>query len=126
MRSSILDTVIFCTANDLQPAYRRLAHHGTESDAGAGEGVVTRARGCTQINNIFEYSLKEARGFSQRDLSCAAKNRIRYGLTNVMKLSDGRATHGDPAGSDVFTQTHSRYVDEDAVSIEESRVPAHI
>ena len=28
------------------------------------EGVVTRARGYgTQINNIFEYSLKEARGF---------------------------------------------------------------
>lgn len=31
------------------------------------EGVVTRARGYgTQINNIFEYSLKEARGFSQQ------------------------------------------------------------
>lgn len=30
-------------------------------------GVVTRARGYgTQINNIFEYSLKEARGFSQQ------------------------------------------------------------
>lgn len=31
------------------------------------EGVVTRSRGYgTQINNIFEYSLKEARGFSQQ------------------------------------------------------------
>ncbi len=31
------------------------------------EGVVTRVRGYgTQINNIFEYSLKEARGFSQQ------------------------------------------------------------
>ncbi len=31
------------------------------------EGVVTRSRRYgTQINNIFEYSLKEARGFSQQ------------------------------------------------------------
>jgi DNA-binding GntR family transcriptional regulator len=31
------------------------------------EGVVTRSRGYgTQINNIFEYSLKEARGFTQQ------------------------------------------------------------
>ncbi len=47
------------------------------------EGVVTRARGYgTQINNIFEYSLKEARGFSQQ-VVLRGKNRIRYGLTNA-------------------------------------------
>lgn len=47
------------------------------------EGVVTRARGYgTQINNIFEYSLKRRGDFLSR-LSCAAKNRIRYGLTNA-------------------------------------------
>ena len=47
------------------------------------EGVVTRSRGYgTQINNIFEYSLKEARGFLSR-WYCAGKARIRYGLTSV-------------------------------------------
>lgn len=46
------------------------------------EGVVTRARGYgTQINNIFEYSLKEARGFLSR-LSCVGKNQTPYGLTS--------------------------------------------
>jgi DNA-binding GntR family transcriptional regulator len=46
------------------------------------EGVVTRARGYgTQINNIFEYSLKEARGFSSR-WCCAARSRIRCGSIN--------------------------------------------
>ncbi|VTN10325.1 Uncharacterized HTH-type transcriptional regulator yegW [Raoultella terrigena] len=31
------------------------------------EGVVTRAQGYgTRVNNIFEYSLKEARGFTQQ------------------------------------------------------------
>ena len=47
------------------------------------EGVVTRSRGYgTQINNIFEYSLKEARGFLSR-WYCAGKSPIRYGLTSV-------------------------------------------
>lgn len=46
------------------------------------EGVVTRSRGYgTQINNIFEYSLKEARGFSQQ-VVLRGKNQIRYGLTS--------------------------------------------
>lgn len=47
------------------------------------EGVVTRSRGYgTQINNIFEYSLKEARGFSQQ-VVLRGKSPIRYGLTSV-------------------------------------------
>lgn len=47
------------------------------------EGVVTRSRGYgTQINNIFEYSLKEARVFLSR-WYCAGKSPIRYGLTSV-------------------------------------------
>jgi DNA-binding GntR family transcriptional regulator len=46
------------------------------------EGVVTRSRGYgTQINNIFEYSLKEARGFLSR-WYCAAKSPTRCGLIN--------------------------------------------
>lgn len=47
------------------------------------EGVVTRARGYgTQINNIFEYSLKEARGFSQQ-VVLRGKNQIRCGSINA-------------------------------------------
>ncbi|BDY95896.1 hypothetical protein MUTS15_45530 [Escherichia coli] len=43
------------------------------------EGVVTRSRGYgTQINNIFEYSLKEARGFLSR-WCCAGKARYAMG-----------------------------------------------
>jgi DNA-binding GntR family transcriptional regulator len=43
------------------------------------EGVVTRSRGYgTQINNIFEYSLKEARGFPSR-WCCAAKAQYAVG-----------------------------------------------
>lgn len=46
------------------------------------EGVVTRARGYgTQINNIFEYSLKEARGFSAGGVT--RKNQIRCGSINA-------------------------------------------
>ena len=49
------------------------------------EGVVTRSRGYgTQINNIFEYSLKEARGFLS-GWYCAGKNPIRYGLTSACR-----------------------------------------
>ncbi len=43
------------------------------------EGVVTRSRGYgTQINNIFEYSLKEARGFSQT--GGIAREKARYAM----------------------------------------------
>ncbi|VEB57314.1 gntR family transcriptional regulator [Salmonella enterica subsp. enterica] len=81
-----LSTVIFCLANAISaslPASRgitvRKAMQALEE-----EGVVTRARGYgTQINNIFEYSLKEARGFSQQVVLRGKKNRIRYGLTNA-------------------------------------------
>lgn len=63
-----LSTVIFCGERDLSQLTGvsritvRKAMQALEE-----EGVVTRARGYgTQINNIFEYSLKEARGFSQQ------------------------------------------------------------
>ncbi len=48
------------------------------------EGVVTRSRGYgTQINNIFEYSLKEARGVFSAGGIAREKSPIRYGLTSV-------------------------------------------
>lgn len=79
-----LSTVIFCGERDLSQLTGvsritvRKAMQALEE-----EGVVTRARGYgTQINNIFEYSLKEARGFSQQ-VVLRGKNRIRYGLTNA-------------------------------------------
>lgn len=73
------------------------------------EGVVTRARGYgTQINNIFEYSLKEARGFSQQ-VVLRGKNRIRYGLTNAWSVvrMRSRSTWRSPQAATSFTQTHS-------------------
>ncbi|SUG46983.1 gntR family transcriptional regulator [Salmonella enterica subsp. arizonae] len=43
------------------------------------EGVVTRARGYgTQVNNIFEYSLKEARGFFPA--GCLARQKTGYAM----------------------------------------------
>jgi DNA-binding transcriptional MocR family regulator len=52
------------------------------------EGVVTRARGYgTQINNIFEYSLKEARGFSAGG---AARQKAQYAV--------GQQTGGEMPG----------------------------
>ncbi|EIC5147102.1 GntR family transcriptional regulator [Salmonella enterica] len=92
------------------------------------EGVVTRARGYgTQINNIFEYSLKEARGFSQQVVLRGKKPDTLWVNKRVVSCPDEVAQHlAIPAGSDVFLLKRIRYVDEDAVSIEESWVPAHL
>ena len=92
------------------------------------EGVVTRARGYgTQINNIFEYSLKEARGFSQQVVLRGKKPDTLWVNKRVVKCPDEVAQQlAIAAGSDVFLLKRIRYVDEDAVSIEESWVPAHL
>ncbi|ECW3137742.1 GntR family transcriptional regulator [Salmonella enterica] len=89
---------------------------------------VSRARGYgTQINNIFEYSLKEARGFSQQVVLRGKKPDTLWVNKRVVSCPDEVAQHlAIPAGSDVFLLKRIRYVDEDAVSIEESWVPAHL
>ena len=84
-------------------------------------GVVTRARGYgTQINNIFEYSLKEARGFSQQVVLRGKTPNTLWVNKRVVKCPEEIARHLAP-DSDVFLLKRIRYVDDDAVSIEESR-----
>lgn len=90
------------------------------------EGMVTRSRGYgTQINNIFEYSLKEARGFSQQVVLRGKKPDTLWVNKRVVKCPDDVAAElAITPASDVFMLKRIRYVDEDAVSIEESWVPA--
>lgn len=92
------------------------------------EGVVTRSRGYgTQINNTFEYSLKEARGFSQQVVLRGKKPDTLWVNKRVVKCSPEVAEQlALKADSDVFLLKRIRYVDEDAVSVEESYVPAEL
>lgn len=89
------------------------------------EGVVTRSRGYgTQINNTFEYSLKEARGFSQQVVLRGKKPDTLWVNKRVVKCSAEVAEQlALPVESEVFLLKRIRYVDEEAVSIEESYVP---
>ncbi len=58
------------------------------------EGVVTRSRGYgTQINNIFEYSLKEARGFSQQVVLRGKKPDTLWVNKRVVKCPEEVAQH---------------------------------
>lgn len=90
------------------------------------EGVVTRSRGYgTQINATLEYSLKEARGFSQQVVLRGKKPDTLWVNKRVVKCPvDVAEQLAIPADSEVFLLKRIRYVDEDAVSIEESYVPA--
>ncbi|HEY2451280.1 MAG TPA: GntR family transcriptional regulator [Scandinavium sp.] len=92
------------------------------------EGVVTRARGYgTQINNIFEYSLKEARGFSQQVVLRGKKPDTLWVNKRVVECPPDVAEQlALEPKSDVFLLKRIRYVDEEAVSIEESWVPSHL
>lgn len=92
------------------------------------EGVVTRSRGYgTQINNTFEYSLKEARGFSQQVVLRGKKPDTLWVNKRVVKCpADVAEQLVIAADSDVFLLKRIRYVDEDAVSVEESYVPAEL
>lgn len=89
------------------------------------EGVVTRSRGYgTQINNTLEYSLKEARGFSQQMTLRGKKPDTLWINKCVVKCTGEVAERlAIPEGSDVFLLKRIRYMDSDAVSIEESYVP---
>lgn len=92
------------------------------------EGVVNRARGYgTQIINIFEYSLKEARGFSQQVVLRGKKPDTLWVNKRIVPCPDDVAEQLAVAPrSEVFMLKRIRYVDEEAVSLEESWVPAHL
>lgn len=90
------------------------------------EGVVLRSRGYgTQICSQFEYSLKEPKGLSQQavlrgknpDTVWINKSKIHCSAEIAEKL-------GLSKGSDVYLLKRIRYVDQQAVSVEESWVPA--
>jgi len=90
------------------------------------EGVVTRVRGYgTQINNIFEYSLKEAPGFSQQVVLRGKKPDTLWVNKRMVPCPEEIANELRVAvNSEVFLLKRIRYVDDEAVSIEESWVPA--
>ena len=93
------------------------------------EGVVVRVRVVTarKSDNIFEYSLKEARGFSQQVVLRGKKPDTLWVNKRVVKCPEEVAQQlAVEAGSDVFLLKRIRYVDEEAVSIEESWIPAHL
>ena len=75
------------------------------------EGVVTRSRGYgTQINNIFEYSLKEARGFSQQVVLRGQKPNTLWVNKRVVKCPEEVANHlSIPPESEVFLLKRIRY-----------------
>ncbi len=114
MRSGILEHGnILHGERDLRQAYRRLAHHGTAMQA-LEEEVSSRAPAALTRKSIisFEYSLKEERGDFLSRLSCAAKNRIRYGLAQTCGKVVRMRSRGiwRPRGSDVFLLKRIRYV----------------
>lgn len=95
-------------------------------DALEKEGVVLRSRGYgTQICSQFEYSLKEPKGLSQQavlrgkkpDTVWINKSKIHCDAAIAEKL-------GLNKGSEVYLLKRIRYVDQQAVSVEESWVPA--
>ena len=86
---------------------------------------------CPRLRNANQQYLRvfaqRSARFSQQ-VVLRGKNRIRCGLTKELYLARKR-WHSSwllSAGSDVFLLKRIRYVDEDAVSIEESWVPAHL
>ncbi|QKJ85072.1 GntR family transcriptional regulator [Paramixta manurensis] len=90
------------------------------------EGVVYRSRGYgTQICNPLEYSLKEPKGLSQQAvLKGKTPNTVWINKSVVACSADIATLLRLEPGSEVFLLKRIRYVDEQAVSIEESYVPA--
>ncbi|MBK5143052.1 GntR family transcriptional regulator [Budviciaceae bacterium BWR-B9] len=92
------------------------------------QGVVIRSRGFgTQINDKFEYSLKEAKGFSQQvELRGKTPNTLWVNKSIVDCPDEVAEQLKIPANSPVFMLKRIRYVDDDPVSIEESYVPVEL
>ncbi|AKJ43132.1 GntR family transcriptional regulator [Pragia fontium] len=92
------------------------------------QGAVIRSRGYgTQISDKFEYSLKEAKGFSHQVVLRGNKPDTRWVNKSIVSCSEEVAKLLDIApGSDVFMLKRIRYVDQDPVSIEESYVPVDL
>ncbi len=89
------------------------------------EGVIIRTQGYgTRINDKFEYSLKEAKGFSQQVVLLGKKPDTLWINKSIGQCSQEVAEFLSlPVNTDVFVLKRIRYVDEQPVSIEESYIP---
>lgn len=89
------------------------------------QDFITRSRGYgTFINNKFEYSLKDAKGFSQQVVLKGKKPNTVWVNKNSISCSDDVAARLNlKVGEEVFMLKRIRYADDEPVSIEESYVP---
>ncbi|WP_312239587.1 GntR family transcriptional regulator [Pantoea sp.] len=89
-------------------------------------GVVHRSRGYgTQICSPFEYSLKEPKGLSQQAVLRGKKpDTVWINKSKMPCSAETGEKLGLSEGSDVYLLKRIRYVDQQAVSVEESWVPA--
>lgn len=90
------------------------------------EGVVSRSRGYgTQICSQFEYSLKEPKGLSQQAVLRGKKpDTVWINKSKIHCTAEIGEKLGLSKGSEVYLLKRIRYVDQQAVSVEESWVPA--
>ncbi len=89
------------------------------------KSVIVRTRGFgTYINDRLEYSLKEARGFSQQMILQGKNPDTLWIKKSIVACSPDVSTQLRlPANSEVFLLKRIRYLDDEPVSIEESYVP---
>lgn len=89
------------------------------------DGVVVRSRGYgTQICSQFEYSLKEPKGLSQQAVLRGKKpDTVWINKSKIQCSAEIGEKLGLDKGSDVYLLKRIRYVDQQAVSVEESWVP---
>ncbi|WP_130835707.1 GntR family transcriptional regulator [[Erwinia] mediterraneensis] len=94
-------------------------------DALEKEGVVSRSRGYgTQICSQFEYSLKEPKGLSQQAVLRGKKpDTVWINKSKIPCSAEIGEKLGLNKGSEVYLLKRIRYVDQQAVSVEESWVP---
>ncbi len=92
------------------------------------EGVIVRSRGLgTMISDTVEYSGKVAAGFSQQVVLKGKKPDTLWIKKDTIPCAASVAKMLNIApGADVFILKRVRYIDEQAVSIEESYVPAEL
>ncbi|MDC5819097.1 GntR family transcriptional regulator [Vibrio europaeus] len=92
------------------------------------DGVIIRSRGLgTKISETVEYSGKEAAGFSQQVVLKGKKPDTLWIKKDIVPCSSEIAeTLNINQGDEVFILKRVRYIDDQAVSIEESYVPAEL
>ncbi|MGF1728991.1 GntR family transcriptional regulator [Photobacterium kasasachensis] len=92
------------------------------------DGVIVRSRGCgTMISETMEYSLKEAKGFSQQVVLKGKKPDTLWIKKDIIPCSEEIASHLKIAVDEsVFLLKRIRYIDDQPVSVEESYVPAYL